>query len=216
MRVTIKTKLICSFGAVLALLGTAGYFGISSLGQSNDNMRDFVARPFEQTGRISELAVNLQSLGRNVNGLLMMTSDKAKADLRAAVETQVADASRQLQTYRDRVRASDTATLAKVDALAADLGTWRGSVVEVMELSQANGTVRANELMRDELAPNFQNLNAAMAALGTELATANGAPAPRDLLAGMRMDVAGLRFQVANLILQDDEAVLKSLSDDYR
>ncbi len=34
MRLTIKTKLICSFGAVLTLLAGAGYLGVSALGET--------------------------------------------------------------------------------------------------------------------------------------------------------------------------------------
>ncbi len=64
MRFTIKTKLIGSFGAVLALLGTAGYFGISSLNASNGMMQSFASRPFVQVNSVKDMAGGIIDLRR--------------------------------------------------------------------------------------------------------------------------------------------------------
>ena len=64
MRLTIKTKLIGSFGAVLALLGTAGYFGISSLSASNAMMQRFAERPFVQVNNAKDIATGVVDLRR--------------------------------------------------------------------------------------------------------------------------------------------------------
>ncbi|KQT69247.1 methyl-accepting chemotaxis protein [Aureimonas sp. Leaf427] len=48
MRLTIKTKLMASFGALIVLLGGAGYAGISSLQSTNDRMTAFSQGPFVQ------------------------------------------------------------------------------------------------------------------------------------------------------------------------
>ncbi|WP_279478771.1 methyl-accepting chemotaxis protein [Aureimonas sp. SK2] len=104
MRFTIKTKLIGSFGAVLALLGTAGYFGISSLGSSNDMMQRFSSGPFVQVKSVQQISSDIMDLRRLMFRVYLETDP-------GALEKQMAD----YAARWERIGANHATFLAAVD-----------------------------------------------------------------------------------------------------
>ncbi|WP_193227569.1 HAMP domain-containing methyl-accepting chemotaxis protein [Aureimonas psammosilenae] len=120
---TIKTKLLGSFGAVLALLGTAGYFGIASLSQSNGMMADFAARPFVQVAAAKESQTAMQVIRRSLMATLFTSDPVLLAPLKAGYD----DAWKQIDANTERMRASaddaSRAAIAELPAMLADLRT---------------------------------------------------------------------------------------------
>ncbi|ALN71605.1 methyl-accepting chemotaxis protein [Aureimonas sp. AU20] len=79
MQVTIKTKLLLSFGSVLLLLGAAGYCGVTSLAKSNESMATFAAQPVEQLHNIQALETKVMATRRLILAMLVYPDEKKQA-----------------------------------------------------------------------------------------------------------------------------------------
>lgn len=98
MRVTIKTKLIGSFGVVLALLGAAGYFGISSLGQTNQAMTSFSEGPFVQVANGPVVKQELTDIRRAMWRMLITSDPKMLESLQNSVDANWRDMDARIDT----------------------------------------------------------------------------------------------------------------------
>ena len=78
MRMTIKTKLLLSFGGLLLLTGIAGYAGISSLSQSYRSIETFAAQPLEQLRHIKALDTDVMATRRQLLALLVYQDPKSQ------------------------------------------------------------------------------------------------------------------------------------------
>ncbi len=79
MRISVKTKLAASFGAVLVLTGGIGYFGLASLERSNQTLGEFVNGPFVQVSAAKDFKAALADISLNMRQL-MDSSDPAFVD----------------------------------------------------------------------------------------------------------------------------------------
>ena len=79
MRVTIKAKLLASFGSLLLLTGIAGYAGVSSLSQSNASMEALAAHPLEQLRQIKALDTDVMATRRQLLALLVYQDAASQA-----------------------------------------------------------------------------------------------------------------------------------------
>ncbi|RIY02719.1 HAMP domain-containing protein [Aureimonas flava] len=116
MRVTIKTKLVGSFGAVLALLGAAGYFGVSSLGESNRSLLDFAERPFAQVRLAQEVDNEVRDVRRILNRSLVATEPAEIEALKAGYEASWNKVQANLQTLDASIAESRKGELAEFAA----------------------------------------------------------------------------------------------------
>ncbi|WP_058599392.1 HAMP domain-containing methyl-accepting chemotaxis protein [Aureimonas ureilytica] len=149
MRVTIKTKLLASFGSLLLLTGVAGYAGVSSLSHSYKSMETFAAQPLEQLRQIKALDTDVMATRRQLLALIVYQDAKSQdaiqkdfariwqsidADLQqfmAAIpearKSEVADLPGLIQSYREiidkslaLIKAQDKAPVATSLARTAD------------------------------------------------------------------------------------------------
>ncbi|ALN74443.1 methyl-accepting chemotaxis protein [Aureimonas sp. AU20] len=64
MRLSLKTKIAASFGAVLCLSAATGAFGYKSTTDINARLVDFVAEPFAQTKTVGEIRTRIEEIRR--------------------------------------------------------------------------------------------------------------------------------------------------------
>ncbi|WP_062112789.1 methyl-accepting chemotaxis protein [Aureimonas sp. AU40] len=64
MRLSLKTKIAASFGAVLCLSAATGAFGYKSTTDINARLVDFVAEPFQQTKTVGEIRTRIEEIRR--------------------------------------------------------------------------------------------------------------------------------------------------------
>ncbi|WP_152044794.1 HAMP domain-containing methyl-accepting chemotaxis protein [Aureimonas psammosilenae] len=192
MRLTIKTKLIGSFGAVLALLGTAGYLGISSLGQSNADMEAFAARPFAQVQAVQTVDGEVMNVRRGILRALAANSDAARAPLKADYDASwtlidesvsnllrsmtpdeqrdIADLKPMIDNFRTMTdKAFAMASMADTEladkALNATEAPFAQLLKEINELDDIQSSPATNEILGDAVASLGSNAYAARLAM---------------------------------------------------
>ncbi len=85
MRMTIKAKLMASFGVVLLLFGLCGYLSIGSLATTNAAMSGFVGGPFAQVQSGLAIRGNVTDMRRLLLRILMTTDETVIAASKATI-----------------------------------------------------------------------------------------------------------------------------------
>ncbi|WP_019994774.1 HAMP domain-containing methyl-accepting chemotaxis protein [Aureimonas ureilytica] len=99
MRVTIKAKLLASFGSLLLLTGIAGYAGVSSLSQSNASMETLAAQPLEQLRQITALDTDVMTTRRQLLALLVYQDAASQAATQKDLAKSWASIERDIQEF---------------------------------------------------------------------------------------------------------------------
>ncbi|WP_294644493.1 methyl-accepting chemotaxis protein, partial [uncultured Aureimonas sp.] len=208
MRITIKTKLICSFGAVLALLGTAGYFGVSSLGQTNQSMADFAAGPFRQLGSDMEMKVAMMDTRRALVGILLSTDAAEIAKLKGAVQQNWQDIEHQsalmLGTMDDEGRRA-AADLAPAVVKARSVVDDTLSLLERADNGAGDKAIREVGTVVDPLLADLAGLKS-----GFE---ASGARSEAALAGDMASGLERARFAAVSAVVLGDAQAIQGASD---
>ncbi|WP_427025333.1 HAMP domain-containing methyl-accepting chemotaxis protein [Aureimonas ureilytica] len=216
MRLSIKTKLALSFASVLTLLAASGYYGVSSLGKANDTMGAFAARPFAQSGRLSEVWATSEAIGRSLNAMVYLKDDADKDEARRTVETNVKTVIDLLTTYKGLIKSQDPTPLQRADQLIAAWKTYLSSIESVMNLLQENVTVRAIDLNSSEFEPAFQRLTASLSRLRDDLAANQISGGLRDIVNDLRGTLPNLAQEVMTSIVEGREEQLATLKTSYQ
>ncbi|WP_019997619.1 HAMP domain-containing methyl-accepting chemotaxis protein [Aureimonas ureilytica] len=123
MRVTIKAKLLTSFGVVLVLLGTCGFVALKGLGQTNQAMSGFVDGPFVQVQNGLVIQSNVFDLRRLLLRILLSNDET----LAASLKNDVANNWKSIDTAVSQLAAaSSEAERPKMTELAALVQELRG------------------------------------------------------------------------------------------
>ncbi|MBB3936239.1 HAMP domain-containing methyl-accepting chemotaxis protein [Aureimonas phyllosphaerae] len=208
MRITIKTKLICSFGAVLALLGTAGYFGVSSLGQTNQSMADFASGPFRQMGSGMEMKTAMMDTRRALVDILLSTDAAKIATLKDGVQKNWQDIEHQ---SAEMLGAMDNEGRRAAADLAPALAKARSVVDETLaHLERAdNGAgdkaIRAVGAAVDPLLADLSSLRSGLEASGAR----GEAAAANDMALGLER----ARFAAVSTVVLGDPQAIQAASD---
>ncbi|WP_062014062.1 methyl-accepting chemotaxis protein [Aureimonas sp. AU4] len=137
MRLTIKTKLAASFGAVLVLLAGAGTFGVTSLSTINDGMQDFAKGPFVQVQAVQSVDVLVADLRRV---LLRYTTadDGERATLRKEYDGIWSNAAQTLARYRSGLSPEQAADGEAMQASIAELRRASDDALAIAEKADPN------------------------------------------------------------------------------
>ncbi|WP_192847116.1 methyl-accepting chemotaxis protein [Aureimonas sp. AU4] len=146
MRLSIKTKLAGTFGGVLLMLAASGYLGISSLGSANETMKGFAEGPFTRAIHLGGIAKQVETMGRSLNALVMVTDPALKADRRKTIDETYAKTKADLNDYRDAVRSTDTGAADATGEVLKQLDAWRETADRAMALSDQNSNANGVRL----------------------------------------------------------------------
>jgi methyl-accepting chemotaxis protein len=90
MRLTIKTKLAAVFGTIVALSGVSMFIALQSLGSTNDNMSAMVSGPVARSIAMKDIQYDVSKIGSDMRALMLSTNGDEIAELRGAVEANLA------------------------------------------------------------------------------------------------------------------------------
>jgi methyl-accepting chemotaxis protein len=149
MRFTIKAKLALSFGLILTLFGTAGYFSITSLSGSNDRMQSFAAKPFAQVQRVGLF----ETMSVNASRLFLRTMAVPTDADRLKVQGEFLANDEQFQsTLKDYISNTPAEERGRVQALADSWSRTVAAAKPGLDLAVKNGNNHANELLEGDFA----------------------------------------------------------------
>ena len=209
MRFTIKTKLALAFGLLLALLGTAGFFGITSLASTNQRMKDFVSGPFTDVQRVGELTETMTDNARLLYRALSEESDAGKADSRKKFNDGMAKFSTQLKAF-DNVGADARPLVQSVtDASAA----YMAIATKAFDLTQMNAQNKANDLIFGKAREGERDLLKHLDALAASSPGASADLAAR--VEAVKNAIEGLRLATVEVAAATDDELIKTLVQDH-
>ncbi|WP_188913647.1 HAMP domain-containing methyl-accepting chemotaxis protein, partial [Aureimonas endophytica] len=168
MRLTIKTKLLGSFGAVLVLLAGAGYAGIASLKDSNDRMTGFSQGPFIQVEQALRVQNGVTDIRRAVARAVTngpTEAEKLGHDVDATWKA--IDAS-----IEKLLAAMPEASRPKIDELKAALAEVKTAAADALQLS-AKVDLSIGSTLFDTTRPTYDALLAKLDGLRTRLVAEN-------------------------------------------
>ena len=215
MRLTLKAKLATSFASVLILLGASGYYGISSLGSANQTMETFVDRPFAQSNRMNGIWASMESIGRSLNASTYVMDEAKRAEIRSNIEGLVGTISTDLNAYKNLIGAEDTVAIAGAQKLVDAWAAYQPSVKDVLDLLDENGTLRADQLNRNQFRPMLKELTDDLEKVRAALIAANAVGPLRNAIGDLRSTLPDLALHVTSSIAITDKEALDALKIPY-
>ena len=207
----IQTKLIGSFGLMLALCATTAFFGVQKLSHSNDRITSFVSGPFTQAGTLSTLLASAAAAQQAVSNIALSNDDQVMAEQRKRFDESVA---RLATSLADLSRLEAPENRESIAALSEQIDRFEGLAVKAMDLAQKNGSARAYEMITTKTSPDGARLDVSMATLRDELVWLD-APEEAITLGGqLRADVAGYRRMLLMSIIEVKDDQLKVIQRD--
>lgn len=198
----IKTKLLGSFGVVLALCAATGFLGVQKLAEGNSRMTGFVAGPFDTIGTLSDLRASTAAAQQAVSDVVMSNDEAVMARSRERFDRHVALMDAHLRDY-----ASDGTDTRKADAagLSSDFERFESLAVASMDLAQLNERKRASDTILNSSGPAFDLLDMSVASLRDEIVWLQGPEAAITLGGQLRADVMNFRrlFSLALSVTDD-------------
>ncbi|GGE25292.1 hypothetical protein GCM10011390_50950 [Aureimonas endophytica] len=202
MRLTIKTKLMASFGAVLVLLGTAGYFGVASLGATNQAMTDFAAGPFVQVQNSLEINGLVTEVRRLVTRAITASPAEAEQS-RGELSTgwKAID-----DSFAKLVAAMPEGERAKLGDLRSMLDEMRTINFEVFDLSAKADILLAGKIL-DASRPLSDSLNDRLETLREEIAREKASDTldATGLAADLQTALLRIRNRATGIVAQVDQ-----------
>ena len=216
MRTTIKLKLGVSFGVILAMMGTAGYFGVEALRSANETMESFVSRPFAQNKRLAHVMTQTESIGRTIGGLVYETDDNARAALRKESKAKIDDTIAELKSYRAQVDSSDRDAQAQADALIAGWEQLQPKLIAAISLLDQNSGLEADRISRAQIVPLLDGVMNAVLVVRDPLVKANPAGPVREQISTLRSTLPILALKVSDMASRVDAETKARLTTEYR
>ncbi|WP_427024166.1 HAMP domain-containing methyl-accepting chemotaxis protein [Aureimonas ureilytica] len=197
MKITIRTKLAATFGALLLLTAGVGVSGLVSLDQSSRTMAEFAERPFQMVQATTGLSAELERIHRIVRAAYSSTgpSDRGAeyASTWAALDQRLA-----------QVEAAGPSADGDLVALVRDLRPVSDTAFEAAEATDLWAVAHA----REALAPIEKDLTAKLRMLRSQLA-GKGAIAfeARQTLSDIETNMFEARLALVDILsTADDEA----------
>ncbi|WAJ27895.1 HAMP domain-containing methyl-accepting chemotaxis protein [Antarcticirhabdus aurantiaca] len=214
MRLSIKAKLAASFGGVLVLLGVSGYFGVSSLSQTNEVLNSFADGPFEQVehGALTQESVTdaRRAMLRLILSFDPADTEKAKADLETDWQNVDANLSEMIASMPEADKASVADIKPQVEALKA-------AAAEMTAVAELANPTAGNAAM-DETKAGSDAFISATAEL-REALLADGGPdafAALGMLSELQVDVLRGRTTAIAGVVRIDPAQLQRIEKDIK
>ncbi len=211
MRFTIKTKLGLSFGVILALMGTAGYYGVSSLSATNQRMQDFAAKPFTQVQRVGELASRTMNLGRVMALTLADTTDAGKAEKRKEFDTTLASFDALLKDYSN---AASPEGRAKAQAALEARDKYFGETSKAFDMTLQNAQSKATDLTFGKLAELSQPVQKTLTAMSDKLGNDAAAAPVRARIEATKLDLTNVLLSNIRVVLATTDDLVKQFNQD--
>ncbi|WP_413814173.1 methyl-accepting chemotaxis protein, partial [Aureimonas sp. Leaf427] len=201
---TIKTKLMGSFGAVLVLLGTAGYFGVTSLGQTNEAMSGFAEGPFAQVKSSQSIQTLLMDARRLVLRVLISTDETAIASSIKQVETDLSEFATGLDALLAALPESERAATSDLKPMFATVRTGFQTALDAAAKADADAGGKAINELWAATGPMIAETDALQDRIGADAAIPAAAGTLLDSVAKSTLEVrsAALRSVLAS---EEDE-----------
>ena len=146
MRVSVKAKLGVSFAAMLAMLGGAGYLGVSRLGYANEALKGFASGPYETSLHLGKATQAMQGIGRSLNALVMVSDPELKAGREKSM-TEARDTILPiLKAYRASLGAQTNEATTRADQALTTFEEWWATARQAVDLSKQNSVSRALDI----------------------------------------------------------------------
>ncbi|MET7243360.1 methyl-accepting chemotaxis protein, partial [Methylobacterium sp. EM32] len=209
MRFTIKAKLGIAFGLILLLLGGAGALAVSSLGQSNDRMQAFAARPFAQVQRVLRFDTMAFEAVRIFARALLDPSTQGREKLVAEFKAHDAKFQSLLKEYTDLVPPDERA---RVQSLRDDWAKLNESATKGMDLAILNGNNTASAIASGEQSAAFDTVMARIEDLKARPALSDE---DRTLVAAIEVKMVRLRGDIFREVVITDDELLARMAGDF-
>ncbi|GGE25457.1 hypothetical protein GCM10011390_51120 [Aureimonas endophytica] len=206
MRVTIKTKLMASFGAVLVLLGTAGYFGVASLGRTNDAMTGFASGPFVQVGDSIGIKQDITDIRRAMWRLLISSDRTVNERLKALIANDWHDVDKRIANLTNALPEDQRGEAAELKSLAAET-----QQVVTMALDKVD---RANfNAGNDAIVEIGQVVSPLLAVLENFRDADRETGGATDTIATLASKIEAARFAAVSAVVLSDDAAVKASAE---
>ncbi|MET0257915.1 MAG: methyl-accepting chemotaxis protein, partial [Methylobacterium sp.] len=204
----IKTKLLGSFGVVLALCAATGFVGVQKLAEGNDRINNFIAGPFKTADTLGNLRADTAAAQQAVSDVVMSNDQAVMSSARANFDRMLAAANEGLLAYAGagtEVQRSEAADLSQ------DFDKFHNLAVATMDLAQRNERKLASDAMLNESGPAFDLLDMSVASLRDEIVWLEGPEAAITLGGQLRADVMNFRRIVSLALAVTDDASLQQM-----
>lgn len=196
MKLTIKAKLMATFGVVLALLAAISWIGLSSLQSANADAN----RMANVQARMQTLSVMLKNSYANSDiKTLQHISTDTEADMQALEDGVAADRVERTKIV-DEMRALDTGVLgAELTALDAQVKLVAETRTELLRLSRQATVAKAEALFSGTSYDQLKKMDIAIDGLQKAVAQAPVLPVPADVAKMQVMQVERATMEIATM-----------------
>ncbi|KTR04329.1 hypothetical protein NS365_15775 [Aureimonas ureilytica] len=215
MRVSVKAKLGVSFAAVLAMLGGAGYLGVSRLGYANEAMKGFASGPYEASLNLGQATQAMQGIGRSLNALVMVND----LELKAGREKSMIEARETilsiLKAYRAGLGTQNNEAKTQADQAQAAFDEWWVTARQTIDLSKQNSVSRALDLEATTGRTMGDALVAAVGKTAGSMAAARYDGPARAILVDLLPELERLRFLMMSAVAENKKDRLAQLQTEF-
>jgi methyl-accepting chemotaxis protein len=213
MRFTIKTKLGLAFGTVLALLGTTGYMGISSLATSNQRLQDFATGPFLGAQRVGDLNEMVVNSARLVNRSLFSATDATKTEVRKEFNDNQGAFEAKLKQYSDDASAEEREN--NIRPVQEAWNKYLSETSKAFDMTEQNSNNKATDLALGKGSEPAQEILKIEDSLGDKFKSDPSSSDMARSLDAFKLDFERLRVAEYKIILESDEDHLAKLKERY-
>ena len=213
MRLTIKLKLAATFATVVLLSGVSMYVAISNLGTLKGSLDNIIDLDFAGASTANDMQERITRIGRDQRGIVLADNVAEMEQLTAAIDTEKAAFDAGVTKLLEL--AESDAEDAQINAM---LPAWQKYIAADAELRtfamQNSGTI-ARELVQNEVAKAYTDVDTAMDALEASLETqvANGTATEFSRYQAVKaLDTAVAEYQMnlLQILVTSDDVELQS------
>ncbi|WP_062014515.1 methyl-accepting chemotaxis protein [Aureimonas sp. AU4] len=209
MRLTMKLKLGVSFAALLILTGAVGYFGLSSVSATNDQLRAFADRPFQQVEHANALQTNLETVRRDIQAAFLT----ADPDALHGTVSEYGESWRAIDSNLERIFANMSQegreTFKNLQPMMAELKAVSDETFDLAQKADATATANGLQQTGEPVAAVRQELASLRGALSETDAVALVA---RDAIQGLIISALDARLEMATALALSDDAAIAAAS----
>lgn len=208
MRLTIKAKLGLTFALMISMLIMSGYIALTSLGNVNESMQSFAARPFAQVQRVSQLETRAVDGARLFARTILVPADADRRKLMADFEANDTTFRSVLKDYLERVPPEDRG---RVQLLATAWDQYTENAKRGFAYALVNGNNRGTDLATQAV-PSLDAAATALVGIGDRPGLDDAAAR---LIANARVALADLRRDVWRAIAASDDEQVKICEKEF-
>lgn len=156
---TIRTKLIASFAAILLLMCLIFVISYLRISDMNDTMNGITDVSAVQLQLIGDVEVSLTEIARDQKKLIQANDDESMNVLKRSIEGYTADLNNSLAELE---KVSDAQTQASVKVLKSRVTDFLNANQNVMQLAMENSQKKAVMLSRNNAATEFEKIKTTM------------------------------------------------------